>query len=336
MKKLFKPFGSIEKEAEMLRGIVDVIGIQGNSKKQKWDEIIKKLTISNILLADIDINVNEELLSYARSLYAIVCRSIGVDFVDVKLASEKGILVVNSPDFCVISVAEFTIGLMISLLRRIPEGISAVSQGKWELRTNLKGAEITGKVLGIIGFGKIGREVAVRAKGLGMEVIVFDPYVTTSPQDNKNYRYVDSIEMLLKQSDVVTIHTPLTASTRGLIGMSEISMMKDGAYLINVARGGIIDEMAVYEALRSEKLAGAALDVLTQEPPGEEHIFMNKEINNLLITPHIAWNTVEASKRNKEIFIEQISSIVNGEIPRGVVNPEVIPAWKDKLKKCKS
>ena len=326
MKTLLKLYGNVEKETHLLQGIVEVEGVAPGSSQK---EIDKKLESCDILLGDIEIKVDRKLLSKTRKLTAVICRSIGVDFVDVPAATERGILVLNSPDFCVSAVAEYTIGMMFALIRRIPQGFNAVAKGNWDARSRLRGMEIEGRTLGVVGFGRIGRNVASIAQSLGMNILAYDPYPPTKRLPDVT---ITGLNDLLHQADIVTIHTPLTNNTRGMIGRQEFNLMKDGAYLINVARGGIAEEEAILSALKSGKLAGAALDVLTEEPPCENHALVSATKNlNLIITPHIAWNTAEASRRNGKVFLEQISALAADKIPPHVINPAAIPELERKL-----
>ena len=286
-------------------------------------ELEEKLKICDILQADVDIQVDEALFQKAPNLKAVFCTSIGVDYVDLEAASKRNIIVANNPDFCVGAVAEYAIGLLYAITRRIPEGVQAVRDGRWEDRGQLGGTELFGKSLGIIGFGKTGREVARQALGIGMKVNV---KINNPDPHNKAQQVRDmgatpmTMEEVLRNSDILTLHVPLAGETRNLIGEEQFRQMKEGAYLINVARGGVVDENALLANLENGKLAGAALDVLLEEPPSKGNPLLRYQVNNLILTPHMAWYTQEAEDKNDQYFIEQVRDFVNGNTPKGIVN----------------
>lgn len=286
-------------------------------------ELEEKLKICDILQADVDIQVDEALFQKAPNLKAVFCTSIGVDYVDLEAASKRNIIVANNPDFCVGAVAEYAIGLLYAITRRIPEGVQAVRDGRWEDRGQLGGTELFGKSLGIIGFGKTGREVARQALGIGMKVNV---KINNPDPHNKAQQVRDmgatpmTMEEVLQNSDILTLHVPLAGETRNLIGEEQFRQMKEGAYLINVARGGVVDENALLANLENGKLAGAALDVLLEEPPSKGNPLLRYQGNNLILTPHMAWYTQEAEDKNDQYFIEQVRDFVNGNTPKGIVN----------------
>jgi D-3-phosphoglycerate dehydrogenase len=208
-------------------------------------------------------------------------------------AEARGIMVKNTPGANAISVAELTFGLLLGLVRQIPRGVYGIKDGKWE-KKDLKGNEIFGKTMGIIGFGAIGRTVAKIALAFGMKVVAYDPYVNSTDLE---VTLVDSIEKLLPKADVVSLHIPLTPETKHIIGEKEISLMKDGVIIINASRGGTIDEQALYNGLISEKVSGAALDVFEVEPPSDELRRKLIGLGNVICTPHIGASTSEGQKR---------------------------------------
>lgn len=322
MYNLLKPFGD-DREKSMLGDIVNFMSLTQPEGPKREQELLEKLEICDILLADVDITVNEALLEKAPNLKAIFCTSIGVDYVDLKGASERNIIVANNPDFCVMAVAEYAAGLIYALLRRIPESAEAVKMNRWETRGTLGGSELFGKTLGIIGFGKTGREVARQGLGIGMKVCVKvndpDPH-NKREQVRKMGAVPMTADEVLAASDIVSLHVPLADGTKGLIGPKELGMMKTGAYLINVARGGVVDEDALLNSLETGKLAGAAIDVLMEEPPNPNHPLLTYSKNNLIITPHIAWYTKEAEEKNDEYLIRQVRAFAAGAIPEGVLN----------------
>src|SRR5437764_4279436 len=235
--------------------------------------------------------VTAQLLENAGKLRAIVRAGVGVDNIDVAAATRKGIVVMNTPGGNTISTAEQTITLMMALARGIPAADASVRQGKWE-RTKFVGTQLAGKTLGIVGLGRIGREVARRAAGLDMKVIGFDPFFSPDFAGKLGIETTSDLQSLLPRVDFLTVHTPLSPETTNLIGAAQIALMKKGTRLINCARGGIINEDALIEALKSGHLAGAALDVFVQEPPPADHPLL--KLPNVVVTPHLGASTHEA------------------------------------------
>lgn len=323
MYKLLKPYDRISWEVPLVGDVVELMDVSAPEGAAREKELAEKLAVCDILQADVDITVDDALLAKAPSLKAVVCTSIGVDYVDLAAATRRGVMVANNPDFCILSVAEYAIGMLYALMRRIPEGVQAVSENRWQAREFLGGMELYGKTLGVLGFGKTGKEVARQAVGIGMRVHAYDPYMNEQAAKELGAHPM-SMEEVLKTSDVVTIHVPLMPETRGLIGPAQFALMKQGAYLVNVARGGIVDEAALLQNLQNDRLAGAAIDVMGQEPPDPQNPLLNLKGKNFFITPHIAWSTQEASDRNSDFYAEQIKALAAGEIPMAVVNKEVL------------
>jgi len=259
--------------------------------------------------------VTAEVIQAADRLKVIGRAGTGVDNIDLEAATLKGIMVVNIPNSNVISVAEHTIGLLLALARHLPQADASLRAGCWS-RQGLKGIEVRGKTLGIIGLGRIGSAVAQRAQGLEMKVIAYDPFVSTDYAARRGVDLV-SLEELLRRSDFVSLHLPLTERTRGLIGAEELAMMKPTAYLINCARGGIVDEEALCAALEAGKLAGAALDVFTEEPLTDSPLLRNERV---ILTPHLAATTEEAQRQAAREIAQQVVEVLEGQAPRYPVN----------------
>ena len=256
-----------------------------------------------------------DLIERATRLKVIGRAGVGVDNVDVEAATRRGIVVANAPESSEISAAEHTIGLLVALSRNIPQAHAALKQGRWE-RSRYGGVELAEKTLGVLGFGRIGQQVARRAKGLGMHVVAYDPFVA---RDRFRELGVDRAETpgdVLAAADFVTLHTPLTPDTRGAIGPDAIAKMKDGARLINAARGELVDEEALVEALRSGKLGGAAIDVFSAEPYSGPLL----ELDNVVVTPHLAASTSEAQDRAGMIVAEQVAAALEGRVVTNAVN----------------
>ncbi|HKW15782.1 MAG TPA: hydroxyacid dehydrogenase [Candidatus Krumholzibacteria bacterium] len=241
---------------------------------------------------------------------------VGVDNIDVPAATKRGIVVMNSPRSNTISTAEHTLAMMLALAREIPRANDSVVSGEWK-RDSFKGVELSEKILGIIGLGRVGREVAARAVAFGMDVIAFDPIVNAADAWVAGTKMV-SWEELIAYSDWITVHTPLDDSTKAMIGPTEISAMKTGVFLVNVARGGIIDENALADALDGGKVSGVALDVFEKEPPGPGHRLFKHQ--RAVFSPHLGGQTVDAQRRVATDVAESIGlALSRGEI-RDAVN----------------
>ncbi len=233
--------------------------------------------------------VTARVLAAGDSLEVVGRAGIGVDNIDVARATERGVVVLNTPDANATTTAELTIAHLLSLSRNLPRADRSVRDGKWE-RSALTGVEVAGKTLGIVGFGTIGRLVAARAKGLRMDLLVHDPFVTAEVIEQAGGEPAD-LDRLLAEADYVTLHCPVTPATRGMVGEAQLAAMKPGARLINCARGGLVQEEALAAALRAGRLAGAALDVFADEPPTGSPLL---ELENVVFTPHLGASTREA------------------------------------------
>ena len=265
--------------------------------------------------------LDADLIERADRLKVIGRAGVGVDNVDIAAATRRGIVVANAPDSTVVSAAEQTIGLMVALARNIPQAHAALKAGRWE-RERWSGIELAGKTLGLVGFGRIGRQVARRATGLGMRVVAFDPFVGDERFPELGAERANSLDELLAGADIVSLHAPLTAETEGLIGEESIRRMKDGARLVNAARGGLVDEDALAAAIRSGKLAGAALDVFSTEPYSGALL----ELDQVVVTPHLAASTGEAQDRAGVIVAEQVVAALEGGLVTNAVNIPVVDA----------
>lgn len=235
--------------------------------------------------------ITAELLEDPGKLRAVVRAGVGVDNIDVAAATRKGIVVMNTPGGNTVSTAEHTIALLMAQARQLPAADASLHAGKWE-RGKFVGTQLAGKVLGVVGLGRIGREVARRAAGLDMKVLGFDPFLSPDRAAQLGIEAVADLDQLLPEVDFLTVHTPLTDETRDMIGAAQLAKMKKGARVINCARGGIINEAALAEALKSGHLAGAALDVFVEEPPPADHPLL--KLPNVVVTPHLGASTVEA------------------------------------------
>jgi len=263
--------------------------------------------------------VTEKIIAGANNLRVIGRAGIGVDNVDIPAATKKGIIVMNTPFGNSITTAEHAIAMMLSLARQIPEADASTRASKWE-KNRFMGVEVTNKVLGIIGAGNIGSIVADRAQGLRMKVIAFDPFLTTERAVTLGVEKVE-LEELFTRADFITLHTPLIEATRNIIDAKAIEKMKPGVRIINCARGGLIDEAALYDALKAGKVAGAALDVFLEEPAVNNPLF---ELPNVICTPHLGASTTEAQENVALQVAEQISAYLNtGEITNALNFPSI-------------
>lgn len=252
---------------------------------------------------------------------AIARYGIGYDNIDIAAATERGIVVTNVPVYALEEVAEHAIALLMTVARKITRLDNSVKQGRWDFNIAKKAYTITGKTLGLVGFGNIARNVARRAHGLGLRILAYDPYVEQDAMDKLHSKKVQ-LDELLREADFVSLHTPLFPATRHLIGKREFELMKESAYLINVARGPVVDEQSLIEALINKEIAGAGLDVLDKEPvdPGNPLL----EMDNVVLTPHAAWYTEESEVKLRTIATTDVAKMITGQRPDNPVNPQVL------------
>jgi D-3-phosphoglycerate dehydrogenase len=247
---------------------------------------------------------------------------VGIDNIAVDAATRRGIIVVNAPTANTIAAAEQTIALMLALARQIPQAHLSLLAGRWERRQFL-GVELRDKVLGIIGLGRVGTEVAKRAHGLEMRVVAYDPYVSAEHANRYDIEFMD-LPAVLRQADFVTLHTPLTSQTRNIINAETLTMMKTTARLINCARGDLVDEEAVRDALDAGQLAGIAVDVFSEEPPDTKHPLLGHPL--VIATPHLGGSTKEAQASVARDIAEQVIAVLQGRLPRHAINAPIVPA----------
>jgi D-3-phosphoglycerate dehydrogenase len=283
-------------------------------------ELIRRIPDFDALVVRSETRVTAPILEAGRKLRVVGRAGVGVDNIDVPAATRKGILVVNAPRGNIVAAAEHTIALLFALARWVPQADASVKRGEWT-RAKFIGTEVRGKTLGVIGLGNVGSEVAKRAHGLEMDVVAYDPVVSVERAELFNVELV-SLTELLERSDFVTVHVPLVEANRGLIGAPELALMKPTARLVNTARGGIVDEAALYEALRSGRLAAAAADVFATEPPGENPLLT---LPNFVGTPHIAASTLEAQVSVAFDVAEEVAAVLAGDLPRFAVNAPALP-----------
>jgi D-3-phosphoglycerate dehydrogenase / 2-oxoglutarate reductase len=283
-------------------------------------ELASMLPGYDALVVRSQVKVDAPMIEAGRRLAVIGRAGVGVDNVDLDAATRAGIVVVNAPTGNTIAAAEHTLGLLYALARRIPAADASVRRGEWK-RAALTGVELRGRTLGIVGMGKIGQAIAARARAMEMVVVVADPYLSAEQAGLHGAELVD-LPTLLARSDAVTVHVPLTRVTRGLIGAAEIARMKAGAFVLNVARGGIVDEAAAAQALRDGRLGGAAFDVYETEPPPADSPL--RDAPNTVLTPHLGASTEEAQVAVAEEVADQILDVLDGRSARYAVNAPLL------------
>ena len=285
------------------------------------DELIAIIGDYDALVVRSETKVTEQVIEAGRNLKVVARAGIGVDNIDVDAATRAGIAVVNAPIGNTVAAAEHTMALMLALARNVPQAYASMKEGQWQ-RSAFMGIEVRNKTLGIIGLGRVGSEVARRAASFGMRLIAFDPFVAPDFAARLGVATMP-LEAVLAQADFITLHTPLTPGTTRLISGPQLAMMKPGARLINVARGELIDEDALLAALENDQLAGVALDVFTNEPPGDLPLLRHPK---LMATPHLGASTQEAQREVAIEAAEQVIAVLNGQPARNTVNaPFVSP-----------
>jgi len=280
------------------------------------EELKARIAGYDALIVRSGTKVTREVIEAGTRLKVIGRAGVGVDNIDVDSATERGIIVVNAPGANTISAAEHTIGMLLSLSRKIPAANQSLKSGEWS-RKKYMGVEVNGKVLGIIGLGRVGGEVAKRAKGLGMRVVAYDPFISQDKAGELGVSLMGFSEVL-SISDFITIHTPLMKDTYHLIGKDEFEKMKEGVRIINCARGGIIDENALVEAIKSGKVAGAALDVFEQEPPPMDSDLL--KLDSVIVTPHLGASTEEAQRAAAIVIADEVIRALENKPVRNAVN----------------
>jgi D-3-phosphoglycerate dehydrogenase len=245
---------------------------------------------------------------------------IGVDNVDLDAATAAGIVVTKVPDYCIDEVSDHAMALLLALVRKIPSSNAQVHAGRWEMKAVVPIHRLRGRVLGLVGFGRIPQLVAPKAKAFGLRVIVYDPFVPADVLARERVEQVDFDE-LLAQSDYISIHTPLLPETKNLFSTGAFSKMKPGAYLINTARGPIVDEQALAKALDASQLAGAALDVMPQEPPAGSPLLGR---DNVIITPHTSFYSEESLLELQRKAAQEVADVLTGKAPKNPVNPQAL------------
>src|SRR3989339_633645 len=305
--KMFRDAGI---EAEMKTGLPE-------------EELIKIIPEYDALVVRSETKVTPKIIEAGKKLKIIGRAGVGVDNIDLPTATKNGVIVVNSPEGNTVAAAEHTWAMLLSMARNIPQAHSKLKSGVWD-KKSFKGVEVLNKTLGVIGLGKIGRRVASYAIGMGMHVIAYDPFVTADYAKSLGVE-LKTVDEIIKEADFITFHIPKTKETAGMINAAMIAKMKKGVRLVNVARGGIIDEKALYDALKSGQVKAAALDVFEKEPCESSPLF---ELDNIVVTPHLGASTIEAQVNVAIDVAEQIIEVLRGGAARSAVN---IPSMKPEL-----
>lgn len=279
-------------------------------------ELLEAVRDCDGLIVRSETKVTSELMDAASRLRVIGRAGVGVDNIDVAQATARGIVVMNAPDGNTITTAEHTIALLVSLARCVPQANGSLRAGRWE-RKRFIGVELQGKTLGIVGLGRIGRVVASRARAFGMNIVAYDPFI--APDQARDLEFeIASLDEVFARADFLTVHTPLTAETRGIVGAQAFSKMKRGVRVINCARGGLVDERALLAAIKEGIVAGAALDVFEQEPPPADHPLL--ALDEVIATPHLGASTTEAQEGVALTVAEQMRDYLSTGALRGAVN----------------
>ncbi len=322
--------GVSEKGLEPLRREPDIEVVIGN--KMNEDELSAVIGDYDAVIVRSATKVTARVLENAHRLKVVGRAGVGVDNIDLQAATQRGVLVVNAPGGNTIAATEHTIAMMLALARNIPQAVAKMKSGVWDKKAFL-GVELRGKTLGIIGLGRIGSAVARRAQAMEMDIMAYDPYITREKAESLGVKLV-TLEELLAAADFITIHMPKTKETYHMLDERALAMMKDGVRIINCARGGIIDEEALYKYMQSGKVAGAALDVFEKEPNTDSPLL---QLDNFIATPHLGASTAEAQLNVALDVAEEIVDALRGKIVRNTVNvpsikPEVMAVVKPYLK----
>ena len=271
-----------------------------------------------------NVRIDAGVLAHLPRCLAIVKPSVGVDNIDIEAATEAGVCVANVPDYGTDEVATHAMALLLNAIRYVDAEAAKVRAGSWQPKPPYPIWRSAGRTLGIIGFGRIGQSVARKAAGFDWRLLAWDPYVSDEEIRSKNAEPAD-FETLLAQSDMVTLHLPLTEETQGMIDASALAKMKQTAFLVNTARGGIVDSAALVQAVESGQIAGAALDVVDEEPPPPEHPLHRTE--RILVTAHVAWYSEQAFRDVRVKSVEEVARVLGGELPLNLLNQGVRPRF---------
>jgi D-3-phosphoglycerate dehydrogenase len=321
----------VDEGCELIFGAKPSHPVVGESKEYTESELIEKCQNVTALLASPRVPISGRVLNSAAQLVCICQRGIGFDNVDVQTASKLGILITNAPiELEFVSVAEHTVALILALAKKLKIASKIPCEGKEAyFDERLSTITLSGKTVGIIGLGRIGIKVAALLRPFNVKILgCTRTRISEEKAKNIGIQQVD-LDVLLKESDFITIHVPLTPETRHMISEREFNLMKNTAYIINTSRGAVIDEAALIKALKNGKIAGAALDVVEEEPITPDNPLLKME--NVIITPHIAGRGPETIIEGEKVAVESCLKILRGVVPENVVNPEAIPKWRERI-----
>lgn len=284
-------------------------GHEVTERKLAPDELLREIPKYDALLVRSETKVTRAVIGVADKLKVIGRAGVGVDNIDVNAAKERGVAVVNAPLAATNAVAELTLGHMLAMARHLPEADASTRAGKWEKKA-FKGVELSGRTLGLLGVGRIGGRVAELAKAFGMQVVAFDPYVTPEKAREMGVEKLDDMMDVVRKSDFVSVHVPLTPETKHMVNEDLLAAFRPGSFLLNISRGGIVDEKALHQAVKSGHLGGAALDVFEVEPLKETPL---SELPTVHMTPHVGASTKEAQEKAGMMVAEQVRKVLAGE-----------------------
>ena len=310
-------FSSLEPE----RAVLEPLGVELRPQQCGSEEEIIELAHDADGVLNCYAKMTARVIEKLSRCKIIARYGIGVDNVDLVAASKARILVTNVPDYCVDEVSDHALALVLSLARKIVAADAGVKSGNWSVTAHAEIRRLRGQTLGLLGFGKIAKALASKAQPLGMRVLVYDPYLEDELISRHGAEAV-SLDRLLSEADAISIHVPLSPETHNLIGQRELARMKSTAFLINTSRGGIVDEPALAEALKAGRIGGAALDVLSVEPPTQDHPL--REAPNIILTPHLAFYSRESVIELQTKAAEEVARALKGEPPRSPINREVL------------
>lgn len=310
-------------------GILKSAGFQVDHKPEiSQEDIAKEISDYDALVIRSRTTVTPEILKNGTKLKVVGRAGVGLDNVDVPTATQQGVIVMNTPGGNTISTAEHTMAMLTSLARGIPQADRSMHEGRWD-KKKFVGVELYNKTLGICGMGRIGQEVVKRALAYGMKVLAYDPFINEDAVKRLGVTKA-TVDEICQNADFITVHSPLNAQTKGMLNKEKFAMMKDGVRILNCARGGIVDEQALLEALQSGKVAGAALDVFEVEPLAADHPF--RSMDNVIMTPHLGAATTEAQEGVAREIAEQIVEVLQGKMIRNAINaPSVDPAILEQI-----
>jgi len=315
------PFENADREQAILRRI--------GASVQKFNcsndlQVIEAAGDAHVILCDAS-PITRNAIAALSQLVGVVEYGIGYDNIDVNAATEKGVLVCNVPDFMTAEVADHAVALILALVRKLHRIGPSTRAGEWNWRKFRPINSLDGKTVGIVGFGNIGRQVAERMRSFRTQVIAYDPYVSHEMMEKLGAKPTN-LDNLLKISDIISIHVPLTKETKQLIGKKELASMKDSIVLVNTSRGSVMDQEALITSLRNGRIAAAGLDVLTKEPPSSDDPLLKLE--NVIVTPHIGWYSEQSSSKLQENVALEAVRILAGKPPKHPVNPQVLSKRK--------